>query len=78
MLIILLFISFNSLGQTNEIDELRQIWIDEMFEFDDIIIKDIDWSETFVPYYWNRTLNPSTGYNRYVGKEMQLNRPMNL
>ena len=72
ILIILLFISFSSFGQTNEIDELRQIWIDEMFEFDDIIIKDIDWSETFVPYYWDRTFNPSTGYSRYVGKEMQL------
>jgi|TARA_B110000003_G_scaffold12278_1_gene12338 hypothetical protein len=54
LLLLLLFIPLVSFGQTKEIDQLRKIWIDDLFEFDDIVIKDIDWNETFVPYLKNR------------------------
>ena len=63
ILIILLLITFNSFGQTKELDELKKIWIDDMLEFGDIVIKDINWNETFVPYYKNRAANQYGKYN---------------
>tara|TARA_Y100001958_G_scaffold82923_1_gene56166 strand:+ start:234 stop:797 length:564 start_codon:yes stop_codon:yes gene_type:complete len=64
LLIILFFISFSSFSQTKEIDELRQIWLDEVFEYDEVIIKDgIDWSESFTPYVLNSRDVPSAAAN---------------
>ena len=51
ILIILLFISFSSFGQTKEIDELKQIWFDEMIEYGEIVTRDIYWDSVFVPFY---------------------------
>ena len=53
LILLLLFIPLVSFGQTKKIDELRTIWLNEMFEYD-VTIKDIDWSETFTPYYTSR------------------------
>ena len=61
--------SLNSFSQTKEIDELRQIWLDEMFEFGDIVIKDIDWSATFVPYSITRTIRRPDGNGGYRAPE---------
>ena len=47
--IILFFVSFNSLSQTKEIDELRQIWLDETWEYDVKLDDNIDWDAVFVP-----------------------------
>jgi len=55
-----LLVSFSSIGQTAGIDKLKAIWIDEMIEFGDISIKNIDWTATFVPYYTIR-VNPYNG-----------------
>jgi len=72
-LTLLLFISFNSFSQTQEIDELKKIWIDDLFEYG-VIIKDIDWNATFVPYFLNRTTNRHTGKPVYPENEARLTR----
>ena len=56
-ILLLLFVPIICFGQTREIDKLKAIWIDEMIEFGDIVIQDIDWTATFVPYCLDRELN---------------------
>ena len=51
LILLLLIAPIVCLGQTDKLDELKKIWIDEMIEFGDIFIQDdIDWTATFVPY----------------------------
>ena len=64
-LIILLFISFSSFSQTKEIDELRQIWLDETWEFDIKLDEGIDWDAVFVPrIVMKNPYNPGTYLHR--------------
>jgi hypothetical protein len=51
ILLLIPFLSFQSFSQTDEVDRLKAIWINEMIEFGDISIKNIDWDATFVPYW---------------------------
>jgi len=58
-LLLLLFIalvSFGSYGQTKEIDKLRKIWTDGMFESTNIKVNNIDWDGTFVALGANKDL----------------------
>ena len=54
LIFILLIAPIFCYGQTVELDKLKDIWIDEMFEFGDIVIQDVDWTATFVPYWLNQ------------------------
>jgi hypothetical protein len=65
LFIILFFVSFNSLSQTKEIDELRQIWLDETWEYDVKLDDNIDWDAVFVPrIVMKNPYNPGTYLHR--------------
>jgi len=70
ILLLIPFLSFQSFSQTDEVDRLKKIWIDEMIEFGDISIKNIDWNAVFVPYYLERRINKNT--NKYPYKTIEL------
>ena len=53
ILITLLLVTFNSFGQTKELDELKKIWVDDMLDFGEIVLKEVNFNETFVPYKTN-------------------------